>query len=285
MTAYDASRSRLVADGLRLAYRATVVVEELDLALPTGAVTAIVGPNGCGKSTLLRALGRLMTPTAGTVLLDGEDLHRLPTRQVARTIALLPQSPVAPAGITVHDLVTRGRHPHQTWLRQWSAHDMDVVAETLRTTGIADLAGRPVDQLSGGQRQRVWLAMVLAQQTEILLLDEPTTYLDLTHQVEVLDLVHRLNREQDRTVVMVLHDLNQAARYADHIVVMRDGAVFQQGRPDEVISSDLLRDAFQLQAAVITDPLTGGPLVVPVTHATQPLDPALPSPTLPKGQP
>jgi iron complex transport system ATP-binding protein len=257
--------STLLAEGLTLGYGTRTVIDDLTLDLPSGVVTAIVGPNGCGKSTLLRALGRLLTPAAGRVVLDGRELRRTPTREVARKLALLPQSPTAPAGITVHDLVARGRHPHQTWLRQWSAEDMAIVAEILRLTGLTDLAARPVDQLSGGQRQRAWIAMVLAQQTSVLLLDEPTTYLDLTHQIEVLDLVHRWSRAEARTVVMVLHDLNLAARYADHLVVMRDGAVVSRGRPAEVLTADLLSQAFQLTATVIDDPHTGGPLVVPVT--------------------
>ena len=256
----------LVAEGLSLGYGPRTVVSNLDLTVPPGAVTAIVGANGCGKSTLLRAFGRLLAPAGGRVLLDGRDLRRTPTREVARTLAVLPQSPVAPAGISVYDLVARGRHPYQTWLRQWSARDAEVVAETLAQTGLTDLAARPVDQLSGGQRQRAWIAMALAQRTDLLLLDEPTTYLDLTHQIEVLDLVHALNREQGRTVVMVLHELNLAARYADHMVVLRDGAVAAQGAPADVLTADLLRDAFRLTAAVVPDPLSGEPLIIPATR-------------------
>jgi iron complex transport system ATP-binding protein len=257
----------LVAERTTLGYGDRVVVRDLELAVPPGRVTAVVGPNGCGKSTLLRALGRLLEPATGRVLLDGRDLRRIGTREVARRLAILPQQPVAPAGITVHDLVARGRHPYQTWLRQWSAEDMAVVTETLDMTGMTGLADRPVDQLSGGQRQRAWIAMVLAQRTEILLLDEPTTFLDLTHQIEVLDLVHRLNREQGRTVVLVLHDLTLAARYADHVVVLRDGAVLAQGEPATVFTPSLLRDAFALEAAVIPDPATGEPLIIPVTKS------------------
>lgn len=260
----------LVAEGLTLGYGPRTVVEGLDLAIPPGAVTAILGPNGCGKSTLLKALGRLLSPSAGRVLLDGRDVHRGRTRDVARRLAVLPQSATAPAGIAVRDLVARGRHPYQTWLRQWSMEDARIVAETLALTGLADLADRPVDQLSGGQRQRAWIAMVLAQRTPVLLLDEPTTFLDLTHQIELLDLIHRLNRDEGRTVAMVLHDLNLAARYADHVVVMRGGAVVTQGRPAEVITADVLHRAFGLAATVIPAPGTGDPLVIPDTKRKAP---------------
>ncbi|MER7278474.1 ABC transporter ATP-binding protein [Dactylosporangium sp. NPDC000244] len=256
--------TRLQARGLRLAYGDRVVVDGLDLDVPPGAVTAVVGPNGCGKSTLLRALGRLLRPRAGEVLLDGRRIERIPTREVARVLGLLPQSPVAPDGLTVADLVMRGRHPHQNWLRQWSAADEAIVAEALAWTDMLDLAGRPVDALSGGQRQRAWLSMALAQGTEILLLDEPTTYLDLSHQIDVLDLVSRLHRERGRTIVMVLHDLNLAARYADHVVAMRGGAIVAQGEPAAVFTPELLSSVFGLEALVIPDPATGTPLVVPL---------------------
>jgi iron complex transport system ATP-binding protein len=212
---------------------------------------------------LLRALGRLLAPTAGEVLLDGELIHRMPTREVARRMALLPQSPVAPEGLTVADLVARGRHPHQAWYKQWSTSDESAVAEALTWTGILDLADRAVDQLSGGQRQRAWIAMALAQGTGVLLLDEPTTFLDLAHQIEVLDLVDRLHREADRTVVMVLHDLNLAARYADTLVAMRDGHIIAAGGPHEVLTEQMLQEVFGLDAKVIPDPLTGTPMVIP----------------------
>ncbi|MFE2599712.1 ABC transporter ATP-binding protein [Streptomyces sp. NPDC059396] len=255
--------SRLMARELTLAYEDRTVVHELELAVPDGQVTVIVGPNACGKSTTLRALGRLLKPRGGSVLLDGTELSKIPTKRIARSIGLLPQSPVAPEAITVADLVARGRQPHQHWWQQWSDEDERAVTEAMARTDVSALADRPVDELSGGQRQRVWIAMALAQETDLLLLDEPTTFLDIAHQVEVLDLVRRLNHEQGRTVVIVLHDLNQAARYADHLVAMKSGRVIAEGPPGEVVTADLVREVFGLEAIVIPDPVTGSPLVVP----------------------
>lgn len=262
--------SRLSATGLTLAYEDRVVVEDLDLAVPDGKVTVIVGPNACGKSTTLRALGRLLKPRSGAVLLDGAALTSLPTRQIAQTIGLLPQSPVAPEAITVADLVARGRQPHQHWWQQWSEADERAVVDAMARTSVSDLADRSVDALSGGQRQRVWIAMALAQDTELLLLDEPTTFLDIAHQVEVLDLVRRLNRDRGRTVVAVLHDLNQAARYADHLVAMKAGRVVAEGPPSEVVTAELVREVFGLDSIVIPDPVTGSPLVVPAAPCSTP---------------
>ena len=259
-----AGRIRLSAEQVRLAYGNLVVVHGLDLDVLDGTITAVIGPNGCGKSTLLRALGRLMRCSGGQVLLDGKRIDRLSTREVAKVLGILPQAPVAPEGLTVADLVARGRHPHQAWYRQWSSDDEAVVAEALQWTGMLELAERSVDELSGGQRQRAWISMALAQGTDLLLLDEPTTFLDLAHQVDVLDLIERLHSEVGRTVVMVLHDLNLAARYAGRLVAMKDGAIAAAGRPDEVLTEQLLTDVFDLDAHVIPDPVSGTPLVVPI---------------------
>ncbi|MEU5051324.1 ABC transporter ATP-binding protein [Streptomyces sp. NPDC021096] len=255
--------SRLTARDLTLSYEDRTVVDGLDLDIPDGEVTVVVGPNACGKSTLLRALGRLLKPARGTVLLDGEELARIPTRRIAQSLGLLPQTPVAPEAITVADLVARGRQPHQRWWQQWSEADERAVADAMARTDVSALADRPVDELSGGQRQRVWIAMALAQETDLLLLDEPTTYLDISHQVEVLDLVRQLNHERGRTVVAVLHDLNQAARYADHLVAMKAGRIVARGRPADVVTADLVREVFGLDSVVVPDPVTGSPLVVP----------------------
>jgi iron complex transport system ATP-binding protein len=255
---------RLAAEGVRLAYGDRVVVDSLDLELVDGSFTAIVGPNGCGKSTLLRALGRLLRPTSGAVLLDGRAITSTPTRDIARVLGLLPQTPLAPEGLTVADLVARGRHPHQSWLRQWSSDDAAVVAEALAWTDMSELADAPVDALSGGQRQRAWISMALAQGTDLLLLDEPTTYLDLAHQVDVLELVDRLHTERGRTVAVVLHDLNLAARYAQRLVAMKDGVLVAEGSPEEVLTERLLAEVFELEARVVPDPVTGTPMVVPV---------------------
>ncbi|MFD7749030.1 ABC transporter ATP-binding protein [Streptomyces sp. NPDC059698] len=257
---------RLAARGITVGYGDRTVIDDLDVTIPTGVITTIIGPNGCGKSTLLRTLSRLLKPSGGTVVLDGEDIGRLRTRDVAKKLGLLPQTPVAPDGLTVADLVARGRHPHQSWLRQWSSDDADVVRRALAMTGVADLAERPVDSLSGGQRQRVWISMTLAQGTGLLLLDEPTTYLDLAHAIDVLDLVDDLH-ESGRTVVMVLHDLNLATRYSDHLVVMRAGAVLAQGHPRDVITAELLHEAFGLRARVVDDPVGDRPLIVPIGRA------------------
>ena len=254
---------RLAARELTLAYEDRTVVDGLDLVIPDGEVTVIVGPNACGKSTLLRALGRLLKPRGGAVLLDGTDLARIPTKKIAQSVGLLPQTPVAPDAITVADLVSRGRQPHQHWWQQWSNEDERAVGDAMERTDVTALADRLVDELSGGQRQRVWIAMALAQETGLLLLDEPTTYLDIAHQVEVLDLIRQLNHERGRTVVAVLHDLNQAARYADHLIAMKAGRVVARGRPSEVVTAELVREVFGLESVVVPDPVTGSPLVVP----------------------
>ena len=253
----------LRADGVTLGYGDRAVVHGVDVALPTGQVTVVVGANACGKSTLLRGLGRLLAPRGGSVLLDGRELHSTSTREVARRLGLLPQSPIAPEGICASDLVARGRSPHQRWWQQWSEEDELAVQQVMAATSTSELADRPVDELSGGQRQRVWLAMALAQQTELLLLDEPTTYLDLAHQVEVLDLIADLNATRGRTVVMVLHDLNHAARYAHHIIAMKEGRVVAEGPPQDVVTAEFVEAVFGLACVVVPCPVTGRPLVVP----------------------
>jgi len=250
--------------GVTLGYADRTVVEDLDLALAPGRITCIVGANACGKSTVLRSMARLLKPRGGQVVLDGHDLHALPTKQVARTLGLLPQSPVAPEGIVVADLVARGRHPHQGALARWTREDDKAVAEALELTGTAEIAERSVDELSGGQRQRVWIAMVLAQQTDLLLLDEPTTFLDVAHQVEVLDLLTDLNRARGTTIAMVLHDLNLAARYADRLVALRAGRLHAAGDPADVLTADVVRDVFGMESQVVPDPVSGRPIVLPI---------------------
>jgi len=261
--------ARLVADGVSLGYGDRTVVDHLSYAVPDGAVTAVVGANACGKSTLLRGMARLLRPSAGSVLLDGEQIHRTSTRQVARTLGLLPQAPVTPEGVSVVDLVSRGRHPHTGALRRWGSDDDAAVAEALALTGTTDLAERPVDELSGGQRQRVWVAMALAQGTDLLLLDEPTTYLDVAHQMELLELLRDLNATRGTTIVMVLHELNLAARFADHLVAMCEGRIVASGTPGEVLTEDTVHEVFGLPCRVIPDPVSGTPLVVPLGRRTR----------------
>ncbi|WP_422632020.1 ABC transporter ATP-binding protein [Pseudokineococcus basanitobsidens] len=264
----------LEARGLRLGYDGREVVSDLSLRVPPGRVTVVVGANACGKSTLLRGMARLLDPSAGAVLLDGRAIHDMPTKAVAEVLGILPQSPVSPGGITVADLVGRGRYPHQGWFRRWTREDEEAVARALAWTATDGLATRAVDELSGGQRQRVWIAMALAQETDVLLLDEPTTFLDLAHQVEVLDLLADLN-QRGTTVVLVLHDLNLACRYADHIVAMCDGRVVAEGTPAEVITAATVREVYGLEAHVVPDPVSGTPMVVPLGrhHCPRPAPP------------
>lgn len=270
--------SNLGAKDLTLAYShdAKPIVSELSFDLPPGQVSIIVGANACGKSTLLRGMARLLKPAAGVVELDGADIHKVPTRALARQLGILPQTPTSPDGITVSELVGRGRSPHQGWFRQWTKADDDAVAAALSVTGTLELASRNIDELSGGQRQRVWIAMALAQETDVLLLDEPTTYLDLAHQVEVLDVVSELNASRGTTVAMVLHDLNLAARYADHLVAMKSGAIVAQGHPNQVLTTELVRDVFGLDSVVVPDPVTQTPLVVPLGRRARQLAPQAP---------
>jgi iron complex transport system ATP-binding protein len=254
----------LRAEQLSLGYDARTIVDRLNVAIPAGAITVIVGANASGKSTLLRGVARILTPSGGAVTLDGRDIRSYAGKELARIVGILPQSPTAPDGITVADLVARGRYPHQGWFGRHSSEDDRIVADALAATECTELASRQVDALSGGQRQRAWIAMALAQDPDILLLDEPTTFLDVTHQLEVLDLLLGLNRERGTTVVMVLHDLNLAARYADHIVVMSDGGIVATGTPRDVITPEIVSDAFGLDARVVDDPVCGAPMVVPI---------------------
>lgn len=254
----------LAARNLTLGYGGQAILRDLDLNVPQGLVTAIIGPNGCGKSTLLRGLGGLMLAQAGQVLLDGDDIATLRPKAIAQRMTLLPQSPIAPAGIRVRELVARGRTP---WLRPFrppGPEDRAAVSRAMEAAAVTDLRDARVSDLSGGQRQRVWIAMALAQETGWLLLDEPTTFLDLRHQLDLLKLLRALNRQDGRSVVMVLHDISLAARFADHVVAMRDGLVVAQGTPQSVIADGILRQVFGLETKVIADPLHGAPLVLPL---------------------
>ncbi|MGE6754321.1 ABC transporter ATP-binding protein [Rossellomorea sp. NPDC071047] len=248
---------------LTLSYGERTIIDELNIDIPKGEISVFIGGNGCGKSTLLRSIARLLKPKQGSVMLDGEAISRLSTKEVARKMAILPQSPTAPEGLTVLQLVKQGRYPHQTWLKQWSHKDEEIVQDALKATKMEELQHRKVDELSGGQRQRAWIALTLAQDTDIILLDEPTTYLDMTHQIEILDLLFELNEKEQRTIVMVLHDLNLACRYAHNIVAIRDKQIYAQGKPEDVISCELVKNVFDMDCQVSRDPLFGTPLCIP----------------------
>lgn len=265
----------LTVGQLSAGYGETDILHSLDLEVPPGKITVIVGANASGKSTLLRTMSRLITPSRGHVLLDGRSIHQTPTRELARKLGLLPQSPIAPEGILVDDLVRRGRHPHRNLFSSWTRKDEEAVENALAATRITDLAERPVDELSGGQRQRVWIAMALAQQTDILLLDEPTTFLDINHQVEILDLLVDLNRARGTTVAMVLHDLNLGARYADHLVALAEGRVRVAGTPEQVLTEDTVSAVFGLRSRILTDPTSGRPMMLPMGRHHMLGDPSL----------
>lgn len=255
--------SKIETKDLVLGYDAEDIIKELATEVPAGKITSVVGPNGCGKSTLLRSMARLMKPRGGAVLLDSQEIFELRTREVAKRLGILPQSPEAPEGLTVRELAAQGRYPHQSWFQQWSKGDETAVEKALETTGVLELADRPLDTLSGGQRQRAWISMALAQETETLLLDEPTTFLDMAHQLEVLQLLKRLNEEEGRTVLMVLHDLNNASRYSHHMISLSGGRVFAAGPPEEVMTPEFLREVFHVEADVVADPRSGVPLCIP----------------------
>lgn len=253
----------LTANDLTLSYGNTIIIEELQVEIPKGEVTVFIGPNGCGKSTLLRSLARLLKPKSGSVILDGEDISKMRTKDVAKKLAILPQGPTAPEGLTVYELVKQGRHPYRKMVKQWSQQDERAVQHALESTNMLSLADRSVDSLSGGQRQRAWIALTLAQETDIILLDEPTTYLDMAHQVDILDLLFELNEKDKRTIIMVLHDLNLASRYAHHIVALKNKQVFAQGKPEEVITDQLVHCVFEMKCNIICDPIFGTPMCIP----------------------
>ncbi|WP_122939149.1 ABC transporter ATP-binding protein [Brachybacterium sp. EE-P12] len=274
--ALPSSGARVRTEDVTIGYDRRIISRHLDVEIPDRSFTAIIGPNGCGKSTLLRALARVLTPVEGRVLLDGKAIGAYRSKEVARRLGLLPQTSLAPDGIRVADLVSRGRAPHQSLIQQWRESDETAVASALEATRLTELSGRLVDELSGGQRQRVWVAMLLAQQTPIMLLDEPTTFLDIAHQYELMELLRTLH-EEGKTVVTVLHDLNQAARYADELIVMRDGEVVATGAPVEVVTAEMIQEVFGLRALVVPDPVTGTPAVVPLDPCTAAPAPAEPT--------
>lgn len=250
-------------EALSIGYNNQLLFKDLNLHIPRGEITVFVGSNGCGKSTLLRSIARLLKPTSGSVLLEGKDVNQMSSKDVAKKMGILPQSPVSPEGLTVHDLVKQGRYPHQSWLKRWTEEDTSKVEAAMEATNISELRDQAVDTLSGGQRQRAWIAMTLAQDTEVILLDEPTTYLDMTHQIEILDLLFELNEKKNRTIVMVLHDLNLASRYAHNIVAIKDGKIYEQGKPEQIITCDLVRSVFGMECQVSKDPMFGTPHCIP----------------------
>ncbi|MEJ8543810.1 ABC transporter ATP-binding protein [Brevibacillus borstelensis] len=269
---------RLYTEKLDIAYSDRFIVENLNLSIPEGKITALVGANGSGKSTILKAMARMMRPNGGTVFLDGKSIHSQPTKDVAKQLAILPQNPVAPDGLTVSELISYGRFPHQKGFGSLSKQDKEIIQWAVQVTGMGAFSDRPVDQLSGGQRQRAWIAMALAQGTNMLFLDEPTTYLDMAHQLEVLKLLQQLNSEQQRTIVMVVHDLNHATRFAQHMVAIKQGTIVSEGAPEEVMTQEVLREVFGIEADIIPDPRTGVPLCLPFELAPSETGPNIEQP-------
>lgn len=263
MEGVDHHMSALEVRNLALSYGGNYIFKDLNLSIPKGKITVFIGSNGCGKSTLLRSMARLLKPQKGSVVLDGNNIAKLPTKEVAKQLAILPQGPIAPEGLTVLQLVKQGRYPYQNWLQQWSGEDERMVRTALEATCLTDLAERTVDSLSGGQRQRAWIAMTLAQGTDIILLDEPTTYLDLAHQIDVLDLLYDLNVQENRTIIMVLHDINLACRYAHHIVAIKEQRIYSEGTPEEIITNGMIESVFDMKCDIIPDPIFGTPLCIP----------------------
>lgn len=258
---------RLTTSQLNIAYEERLIVEGLNIAIPQGKITALVGANGSGKSTILKTMARIMSPVGGAVLLDGKSIHKQSTKEVAKQLAILPQNPTAPDGLTVSELVSYGRFPYQKGFGSLTREDRSIIHWAINSTGMTEFTDRPIDQLSGGQRQRAWIAMALAQQTDILFLDEPTTFLDMAHQLEVLELLQKLNESSGRTIIMVVHDLNHASRYAHHIIAIKQGKVAGQGSPQEVMTKDILREVFSIEADIIIDPRSGLPLCLPYSLA------------------
>lgn len=256
-------KTMLSARNLSLGYGDTLIIDDLNLEIPKGEITVFIGANGCGKSTLLRSVARLLKPKTGGIMLNGKDITKMATKDVAKKLAILPQSPVSPEGLTVYQLVKQGRYPYQSWLKQWSKEDEKMVQRAIEATRLTELKDRPVVELSGGQKQRAWIAMTLAQNTDVILLDEPTTYLDMTHQIEILDLLFELNEKENRTIVMVLHDLNLACRYAHNLVAIKDGTVYTQGKPEHVISCETVKQVFDMECQISTDPIFGTPFCIP----------------------
>ena len=256
-------RPAINTQSLSLGYGDKLIINDMNIEIPKGEITVFIGANGCGKSTLLRSVARLLKPQSGSVLLEGKAISTMSSKDVARKMAILPQSPVAPEGLTVYQLVKQGRYPYQSWLKQWSSLDEEKVQKAIEATNLTDLKDQAVDELSGGQKQRAWIAMTLAQDTDVILLDEPTTYLDMTHQIEILDLLFDLNEFENRTIVMVLHDLNLACRYADNLVALKDGAIHAQGRPEDIITPELVQHVFSMECQISFDPIFGSPMCVP----------------------